>query len=336
MNSRSVTGVGLFLALGCGLVGARTEWQMRGALVYVDNLFEYSPADLEAFRNRADPARFPINTADDLGATLEFSFSRRFRTAGRGTLLNLRTRLYGYVSNPTKSYGILTILVSQGLTATSRASLSFLYIPNYLIRHFRDPTTVGVYAACAFTEHLFTARVRQQVGTVTLEPRYRFEIDSYVQPFGFYDTHAHRPGAELDWEVLRGLGLALDYEYKRASAQGPVPDISYSQHRGELKVLTRPRRLVRFSLETGLSLARRQFTTANTGAVDPGHAGRVDLLEGISVEACYRISQTTLTAGYESEWREVSSPYSEKIEDIKNYRAGRFSVGVTLTAAGRS
>ncbi len=336
MNSRGMTGVWLFLALGLGFAGARTEWQMQGALVYSDNLFEYSPADLEAFRNRTDPVRFQIRTADDLGATLEFSLGQRIRTVGRGTLLNLRTRLHGYVSNPTKSYGMLTILVSQGLTAASRASLSYLYIPSYLIRHFRDPTKVGEYAACAFTEHLLTARVRQRVGAVTLEPRYRFEIDSYVRPFGFYDTRAHRPGAELNWEVLRGLGLALDYEYKLASAKGPVPDISYSQHRGEIKILTRPRRLVRFSLETGFSLARRQFTTANTEAVDPGHAGRVDLLEGISVEARYRISQTTLTAGYESEWREVSSPCSEKIEDIKNYRTGRFSVGVTVTAAGRS
>ncbi len=315
---------------------ARTEWQMQGALVYLDNLFQYSRSDLEAFRHRAEPARFPIRTTDDLAATLGFSVGQRFRVLGRGTLVNLKTRVHGYFANPAKSYGALTVYASQGLAATSRASLSYLYMPNYLIRFFRDPTRAGEYAACSFSEHLVTVRFRQQLRRAALEPRYRFEVDAYARPFGFYDTKAHRPGAELSWEFLRGLGVTVDYEYKLALAQGPVPDISYRQHRGELRVLTRPRRVNRVSFEAGLWLAQRTFTTANSGAVDPGHAGRVDWFEGISTELRYQLTGAAIVVGYELEWRDATSPWSEEIEDVKEYRAGRLSIGVDVTARGRS
>jgi hypothetical protein len=160
-------------------------------------------------------------------------------------------------------------------------------------------------------------------------------VDIYAPPFGFYDTRAHRLGAELGWDPLSSFRTWLDYEYKLASAQGPAPDISYRQHRAELRVLTRPRRLSRFSCEAGIWLARRAFTTSNSAAVDPGHAGRVDWLEGIAAEIRYQLSQVALVAGYESEWREVNSPCSERIEDVKNYRANRFRVGLTVTTRRR-
>jgi len=335
MSSRVLLGVVLLSVVSVRASG-RTEWQMQGALVYADNLFQYSTSDLEAFRHRSEPARFPIRTTDDLAAALEFSLGRRFRVLGRGTLVSLRTRLHGYFSNPAKSYGALTVYASQGLTPTSRTSLSYLYMPNYLIRSFPDPTRAGEYTACTFSEHLVTVRLRQRLGTITLEPRYRFEVDVYARPFQHYDTRAHRPGAELGWELLRGLNVTVDYEYKLASAKGPVPDISYRQHCGELRVLTRPRRLSRVSFEAGLSLAQRTFTTANSGAVDPGHAGRVDWLEGISTELRYQLAGAAVVVGYELEWRDVTSPWSERIEDIKEYRAGRLSIGVDVTARGRS
>jgi hypothetical protein len=36
-----------------------------------------------------------------------------------------------------------------------------------------------------------------------------------------------------------------------------------------------------------------------------------------------------LVAGYDYEWRSADSPFSVRIEDVKDYRAGRFGLGVS-------
>jgi hypothetical protein len=320
-----------------GLVGAagsapNIEWQGQFRITYDDNPFEYSSTDLERFRLRASPNRFPLRTSDDLDADIGLGLTCRYRLADRGGTFGLRTRLHQYVSNPEKSYDLATLEVGQGLWRSGRMNASYLYLPSYLIRYFRNPATsdTGDYIGCTFSEHLASVSLRYRLGSAALQPGYRYEYDDYLPAFDYYDTRAHRMGAAADWEPLRTLSLTAGYEYKLAAARGPVPDISYDQHEGRVSVLTRPRKLSRFSIEAGYSFARRRFTTKNPGEVDPGHAGRVDQIESVSVEGRYQLPGAALVAGYEFEWRGVSSPYRASIEDIKNYRAGRLSLGVEV------
>lgn len=320
--------------LAVALCFASIGWQAKLDLVYDDNVFEYSPSDLGEFQRRAAPERYPFRSADDLSANAGFNLAWRYRAFLRPGALELRTRLYQHFSNWEKSYGSLAIEAGQGVWPDGRLAVAYLYLPNYLIRYYRAPGSAD-YSPCTFAEHLATVRFRQRIGSFAVAPFYRHEYDDYRQPFDHYDTRAHRPGLGVEWSPEPTLRVSLDYELKLARARGPVPDVSYRQHAGGVRLLTRPRRLERFSLEVGYSYALRQFTTANPGEVDPTHAGRADRIESADIVASYRTGAPTLLVGYEFEWRQTDSPFSDRIEDVKSYRASRVRLGVVLDSRQR-
>jgi hypothetical protein len=301
-------------------------------VVYDDNPYEYSRSDLELFRQRVNPARFAIRTSDDLHLDMGGQLAWRYRAFGHHGSVTVRTRMHGFLSNWEKSYGSVGGELGQTVCDGGRLTASYTNLPNYLIRYYRNPATADTsdYAACRFAEHLAGARFRQQFGALTLEPRYAYEMDDYVAPFDHYDTKAHRVGGQVGFDLAANFEVRGDYEWKHATAKGPTPDASYDQHRGDVTIVTRPRSLRQFSVEAGYSLARRRYTTRNPGSVDPSHAGRSDNIEGAHVSLGYDLSQFTLRAGYDFEWRTVSSDYISQIEDIKDYRAGRLTLGVDV------
>lgn len=307
----------------------------RFQTTYDNNPFRYSGEDLEAFRSSAEPARFPIRSADDLEIALSGGWKYRYRTGRRPGFLRVSSKLYGYVSNWEKSYGWVSAEVSQEVCRRGRLKAGFLWMPGFLIRHYRSHLAGGDdYLACRFAEYLTTVSFRQQFGPVVFEPRYRYEVDDYLEAFDYYDTRAHRAGAELAWEIARGLRLAADYEYKLAAAAGRVPDISYRQHAVEVTAKSSPKTLRSLTIKAAYGLQSREYTTENPPEEDLSHAERGDLIEHIAVELGWRFGRAKLVGGYEYTWREVHSPYSEYIEDIKKYRRNRFSLGVVLSAPG--
>jgi hypothetical protein len=325
----------LLLALLIAAAGnANLAWQAQFRLVYDDNPFEYSPSDIDKFMMRIEPSRFPIRTIDDLDANAVLGLSWRYRLLDRNGSLGVKARLHQYVSNWQKSYALAEVDAGQQLWQTGRLILGYLYLPNYLLRYFPRPGSPDStdFVDCRFSEHKLDIGLRQRVGPLVLTPAYAFEIDTYQAMFSYYNTRAHRPGLGVDWEIARNLALSVDYELKLAQAQGPVPDVSYLQHKGGVSVSTRPLRADRFGLSAGYSFARREFTTANSGTTDPAHAGRVDQIESARVEAEYRFDAVTFVAGYEFEWRQTNSPHSDQIADVKDYRSSRVSIGAAVNS----
>jgi hypothetical protein len=321
----------LIVAAGAAF-GLTPTWQWEGFLTYDDNPFRYSRTDLDAFRHREEPARFPIRTSDDLDANVAVGLScgtRLFRLPGA---IETGLRLHGCFSNWEKSYGVADVGLNQGTWAGGRLELGYTYMPNYLIRYYRNPETgdTGDYTGCRFAEHLATVQFRQQFDPLTIRPEYGYEYDDYQSVFDHYDTKIHRLGGEVRFKPVTNLEVRGEYEYRRASARGPVA--SYAQHEAGLSVMTRPRRLSRFSFEGGYTFARRDYTTGNSSEIDPSHAGRVDNIEAATVTVKYRLADVTLTADYDLEWREVVSAYSAEIDDVKDYRQSRFGLGVAFSS----
>lgn len=314
--------------------GPNLAWQAQFRLSYDDNPFQYSPTDIDNFMMRAEPARFPIRTIDDLDANVVLGLAWRYRLFRHGGTLGVRTRLHQYVSNWQKSYALAEVEAGQQLWGSGRLTLGYMYMPDYLLRYFPRPGSPDStdFIDCRFSEHEASVGLRQRIGPLVVMPVYGYEVDAYQAMFSYYDTRAHRPGLGVDWEIARSFELSVDYELKLAQAQGPVPDVSYLQHQGGISVTTRPLRMDRLGVEAGYSFSRREFTTANPATIDPTHAGRVDQVESVRIEAEYRFDGVTFVAGYRLEWRQVNSPYSDKIADIKDYRASRISVGAVLSS----
>ncbi len=297
------------------------------AFTYDDNLFRYSAADLEAFRLGSEPKRFPIRTSDDLDVVIGVGCTYRFGTAGRRGLATLRTRMHQYVSNWEKSYGLLEVGVGQRITRLATARASFLWMPGYLVRYYRNPASgVGDYVACRYTEYLANAKVELKLGCFEVVPSYRHEWDDYLPAFDCYDTRAHRFGGSAGFQASHQLRFQAEYERKLARARGSKPDISYNQHELGLVLAVRPER-TRFDFEASYNVELRTYTA---GPADPAHAGREDDIENVAVGAGYRLGRTRINLRYEFEWRNVWSPDSEKIEDVRQYRQNRLTFGVRM------
>jgi hypothetical protein len=330
MNSR------LFLLLAAGAMCAAATPTLRfdGFLTYCDNPFDYSRSDIDAFRHRTSPARFPIRTSDDIDFNLGAELAVPWRLSGRGGALRARTRMHGYLSNWDKSYGLAAVSAEQGLWPGGRLGFGYTFMPNYLIRYYRNPQTpdTGDYTGCRFAEHLVEARLRQRLGDFAIEPEYGYEVDDYNAVFDYYDTRIHRLGGELRWTPAPNLDVRGEYEFRLASAAGPLPDASYNQHRGGVFISTGPRQFTRFSVEAGYSLARRTYTTTNPGTEDPAHAGRVDDIANVTASLRYDLGNVELVADYDLEWRELLSVYSTEIQEVKDYRSSRLGLGVVVSS----
>lgn len=323
----------LVVAAGAAL-GLNATWRWEGLLTYDDNPFRYSRTDLDAFRYRTKPARFPIRTSDDLDANVAARLSCGTRLFQMPGSIETGLRLHGYFSNWDKSYGLADVGINQGTWVGGRLELGYTYMPNYLLRYYRNPATsdTGDYTACRFAEHLATVRFRQQFHQVTILPEYGYEYDDYQPVFDHYDTKIHRLGGEVRFQPVTNFEVRGQYEYRSAGARGPVPDASYAQHEAGLSVMTRPRRLSRFSFEGGYTFARRDYTTSNSREIDPSHAGRTDNIESATVTVKYRLAAVTLTADYDLEWRTVVAAYSAEIDDVKDYRRSRLGLGVVFNS----
>lgn len=292
---------------------------------YNNNIFFLSPSDIIAFQHRDNPGRFPYRTLDDVDFTLSGSLNW-LRTKGFAPEIGLK--LHQFVMNPEKSYGVFSSQINKEAGKIGVFGLSFVWMPNYLIRYYRDWTVKSEerYAPCRFGEYLLGFNFIRQVGRFSIKPGYRLEIDDYVAPFDYYDTKAHRLDGSIDWRPMPNFTLDVEYEFKRARAKGPLPDISYDQHQMGFQLVSRPRRLHRFGVKAIYRWTYRRWTAVE----DITHAGRIDETQEIGLGGEYRRNLVTVSLSYKLEWREVSSPHLEKIEDIKNYRVGTFSLGARL------
>lgn len=307
------------------LVQGKTQWRtwFVARCTYDDNIFCLSPLEREQFQRSKNPAKFPYRSVDDLDVML----SGRLRWENRRRQAQLGFRVHQFLSNAEKSYGLLQAGWEESLTKRNSLVFSYVWMPNYLIRYYRDRTVSGErYAPCRFAEHLLGIQFRQKLGTVVVKPGYRLEFDNYLRPFEYYNTMAHRFGLEVDWKPKENLYFDCAYAFKNARAKGPVPDISYYEHGITVGSESRPRRFNRFGIEVGYSFVYRRYTTRT----DAYHYGRVDQIQEMKLGCDYRLAPVVLVFFYQLEWREVSLPERADVEDIKEYRASRFSFGVTI------
>jgi hypothetical protein len=320
------------LATGVETVGPapRLSTYCKLVLTFDTNVFRYSDQDLDSFRVSINPDRFPVRSADDLDAALSAGLKYRFNAGRRYGYLGARFKSHLYASNWDKSYGLGTVEASVSPCSGATCKAEFTWMPGYLIRYYR-PSGQHEYRACRFAEYLVRVGATQELWRLSLNPGYAFELDEYLDLFDYYDTRAHRPGIRLGYEIVPGLELGAEYELKLANARGPVPDISYLQHGLRASVSSRPQNLKRLSFDASYGREMRTFTTENSGELDPSHAGREDLIEDVELEVGYRLGNVKLVLAYQLAWREAFSPYSDRIEDIKQYRQNRVSLGAVIT-----
>ena len=286
---------------------------------YDDNIFEYSPKYLEEFINKINPERFPFETYDDLYTNYDFRILIRNKFIGQHTTtFNLNVTGYNYLINQQKDYLIISTGIRQsfGKLATK---FEYLLIPDYLIRYYRDPQGTE-YIGCTFAEHLFTLKTNLRLNPLEFSAVMGFEIDDYIKNFDIYDSKAIRIGPCIDLSLLRVIKVGINYELKSSRAKGPIPDISYLQHK--IRISTNLKTGVpRFSEMTlAYQLKYRIFTTEVSPILDTPHSGREDITHKFTTTYKFPIfTNLFISFNYGYEFRISSSEVYPDIGDYKNY-----------------
>jgi hypothetical protein len=302
---------------------------------YDDNIFLYSVKDLKDFQRSIRPYRYPFETYDDFITTLTGILRIRQKLVGQmPTILSLRYRQHQYAVNRMKSYQLFSLNLEQNFAKPIAVEFGYLFLPKYLIRYYKDPrsqTSPPIYIGCEFEEHLLSlGLIYNTQNKLNFTPFYKFEIDDYNHSFDYYDTKAHRVGLDGSYRFGPKINLKGEFEYKVARAEGPIPDISYNQWAWQISVELKPR-FHRLSLTADYGQEQRVFVTSNLSSVDPFHAGRLDKTQNFKFGLEIPFSRViSILFDYEFEKREVSSPYKEEIDDVKDYKNNKVGLGLNV------
>ncbi|MEO0184382.1 MAG: hypothetical protein ABIL20_01085, partial [candidate division WOR-3 bacterium] len=243
---------------------------------YDDNIFEYSKKYLEEFTKAVNPERFPFETYDDLYANFGLDLLIRNKFIGQHTTtFSFSFTGYNYFVNRQKNYSIISTGMRQSFGKVA-VRFGYLIMPGYLIRYYRDPLGTD-YIGCEFTENLFTLKTNLKLNPIDFGAVIGYEFDDYIENFDIYDSKAIRLGPSFDFSLSRSFNFKINYEFKSSHAKGPVPDISYVQHRFGAQPTFRMN-FPKFSeIVLEYQLKYRIFTTEVSPILDSPHSGRLDI-----------------------------------------------------------
>lgn len=297
--------------------------------VYSDNIFEYSNKHLDEFINRIHPERFPFESYDDFYSNYELQLliRNKFFTQ-RITTFNFDFVGYNYLVNPQKDYIIFKAGIRQsfGKWATK---LAYLYLPSYLIRYYQDPEGTQ-YIGCEFSEKLLSLKTSLKLEqNKAIEFLLCYEIDDYIESFNIYDAKALRFGPHIYFAISRRIDAKFDYELKSSRAKGPIPDVSYVQHRFGLKNhfhIGFPRLA---ELIFCYQMKYRIYTTEVSPIIDTPHSGRNDITQIFDINLRFPVfSALYFETGYSYKFRRSHSNIYPDIGWYKNYNAWKINGGI--------
>lgn len=301
------------------------EFELKGT--YNDNIFLYSPTDIKQFLRQENPQKFPFATYDDF----VLSTTARLKIKSKTVSINAGLKQNQYTMNRLKSYQVLSLnsILRPKRIYRWQIELATRFIPKYLLRFYKNPLNKSEYIACEFRETLFSLSLDYRFLSFRVNPFYKFVVDNYIASFDFYDTKAHRFGVGLNYRHKK-FELRTELEARKAKAKGDLPDISYTQKGLEIETRIKPEKPLPLIFIVGYTIAKRDFTTKNP--LDLFHIGRSDFIDELRFALPFPITKRLqIEPEMRIEIREVSSPYKEDIDEIKNYRKKGLSISIFIS-----
>ena len=276
--------------------------------MYDDNILKYSDEYIRRFLNQEDNGRFRIETYDDVVLIPEIRLNATFRLVkGLNTTLNAEYRLNSFVVNHVKSRSYYALGVRQFITRKASIKLSYSYIPDFYIRHFRDDDWVDVigytsesFKPFSFSKDDYNLEVQH---TLLKNTRLRYTLDYaqyyYNKYFTEYDCNNTGIDINIRQPISKRVKAELGYGFTRSKARGydepgenrsvsDDSDGSYNDNLFLIRLLVdlpnmgRLKHRVDVKCETG----PRYYTSEKLPGLDKLHVGRTDknLLLGGSYE----------------------------------------------------
>lgn len=265
---------------------------------YDDNILKYSEKYLERFKNREDEGRFHINTYDDVISrpSLKISASQKL-IKKLSTAVQFNMNRSFFLNNGIKSWSYFSFGIDQYFSKNGFVNLSYSYIPNFYIRHFRDEDYVNfvgfvpeAFKPMAFSKETYDFYTQytflKNTGVrLSLDyARYFYNVH-YIE----YDSNDFSYEIRILQPLSQKLRLQAAYTYTFSDAKGfdefhetkeNSNDADATFYDNNFFASLRWALPAYFKLNHSLtfsgSYAQRNFSSPLYVEIDPMHAGRID------------------------------------------------------------
>ncbi len=325
------------------------------ATIYDDNILKYSEKYIERFLNREDNGRFHITTYDDLILKPSLKLSATYRFINNlNTKFNADFSHNKYLENNIKDGSTISFGIQQFLTKKASLRISYTYIPDFYVRHFRDAdwTEVFGYIPETFQPYSFA---KDNYGfwvqnTFLKDTRVRLILNYskyyHNEHFTEYDCDNYQYGLRLYQPVHKKVKIEAGYQFITSDAKaydepGETKETSddsdaTSEEDGfYLGISWKLPGILK--LDHDISVAGeyeiRYYTTDNYIELDEEHAGRID--KNFDLQFAYDIKvnkSLNLSAFYEWMGRNSSSKAEANREYLsleKDYRQNKLGIEIT-------
>ncbi len=329
--------------------------------IYDDNILKYSEKYLDRFMNGSDFGRFHIETYDDiiLKPSLKFASTFNFFKKQK-TKFSFDYSYSAYMVNDIKNWQGIGISAIQSFLKRASFRISYNYIPEFYVRHFRDEDLVNYYEETtgfgyipetfvpfSFAKDNFGFWIQNTFFKNT-RLRLVFDFARYFhnEHYTEYDCKNLMYGFLINQAITKELKIDLGYEFTNSRAKGydePGETIETSDDADANNVENQflfglsyqlPKIFnLKSSLDAGVDYDLKYYTTDNYVEVDPEHAGRVDNSLAISINYSVELSKSfTVGAFYKWSGRDsyTSSDFnSDYVSNEKDYKQNQLGLELT-------
>lgn len=335
------------------------DWAVKVGLetTYDNNILKYSEKYLDRFMNREDEGRFHIETYDDIIVKPSLSLSGTYKLFKKK---NTKVSLYGnynaYMVNPVKDWSMYIFGVQQYFAKKASFRISYTYIPEFYVRHFRDEDRVDYFKEIYGSGYIPEAFVpfsfsKDNYGiwvqnTFFKDTRIRLNFDYALYYHNKHYTEYDAENFYYGFNIYQGIGKKLDvnfgYQYMTSDAigydepfeTGETSDDADADHEGDSfwgGVSWRMPNIKKYRQYLGADFKyiKKYYTTDAYIEIDPEHAGRVDNMFELAFEYRLRINKSLNISAYYKRYgrdsltsSDINSEYVSDEKDFKQYRVG--------------
>lgn len=297
----------------------RWRTNMRLEQRYDSNILRISDRYIQRFEQGTDPARFRVESLDDMVVRPRFAAYRD--SADRRSTARVSLDGHFFVNNDIKNWVSARAGFNQKLGRANRVDVSVGHIPDFYVRHFRDGdlpdtavvtdprtgatklTTVDRFRAFDFSRSDVDLRFERRFSSAfTGEVETRLAQYDYSESYNEFDSDDLRFGVRLDHTLSKSLRLTYRYRFLISDARGTdqpgetaltSDDTDPSFEESGYYVALRWRRQGH-TLRAEAEYFDRSYTTDRSPSIAPLHVGRQD-------------ERLRITVAYDWPWRTEST-----------------------------
>ncbi|MEA3475025.1 MAG: hypothetical protein U9R23_01050 [Candidatus Cloacimonadota bacterium] len=315
---------------------------------YDSNIIKLSSKSIDDFKHSVNPAKFHINSVDDIVTSVRHELGIKHRLITGHTQIDRIIFKYNkFWNNSIKNYHYFGAELKQYFSRNFNILLKYLYFPHIYINHYNSLLDdENIYRKFSYSKNIYRSGLNLKL-IYLIHFGYQFEYSQnyYNKYFGEYDSDDFKNLLAVTIFPYENLRLKFRYSYKQSLAQADkafdditgmneIRDPSYESdiYYGAITI---PIKSLDFAkdlrLFISLEFENRFFQSKYLPSTDPYHSGRKDNIfkfEGSLIYPFFFIFD--IKVFYNFETRNVSAPAGNFVSDEKEYSVKKVGFGIKI------